>query len=197
MPSALCVEFIYLSSILCPRSQKKSSFEFHTAQSVDNNSRVLQSKKGKIERGKLWEVVVSEGERRIMWAKCDSNDLEIFDYVFQQFLLFHFFFLFRILMSVRSVFAYKWGWCGAVPSREEGKVKKDKFSVNFKRLLINGEQYITNVEKFENQEWKFEGGNGSKKEKREKTFLSRLTAKRKSIIYQKSIQLFTCVCCTL
>jgi hypothetical protein len=37
-------------------------------------------------------------------------------------------------------------------------VKEDKFLVKFKRLLINGEQYITNVEKFGNQEcWKFEG----------------------------------------
>lgn len=30
-----------------------------------------------------------------------------------------------------------------------GKVKEDKFLVNFKRLLINGQQYFTNAEKFE------------------------------------------------
>jgi hypothetical protein len=54
-------------------------------------------------------------QRRIMPAKCDSNDesndSEIFDYVFQQFFAFSLVFirfsLTGILMSVRSVFAYK------------------------------------------------------------------------------------------
>jgi hypothetical protein len=41
--------------------------------------------------------------------------------------------------------------------RRRRNVKEDKFLVKFKRLLINGEQYITNAEKFGNQEcWKFE-----------------------------------------
>lgn len=59
-----------------------------------------------------------------------------------------------------------------------GKVKEDKFLVNFKRLLINGQQYFTNVEKFEIK-------SGNLKEATAKLFfLSRLSAKQKSIIYQ-------------
>lgn len=64
-----------------------------------------------------------------------------------------------------------------------GKVKEDKFLVNFKRLLINGQQYFTNAEKFEIK-------SGNLREAKLFSLLSRSSAKQESIIYQiqKSIQ---------
>ena len=63
-----------------------------------------------------------------------------------------------------------------------GKVKEDKFLVNFKRLLINGQQYFTNAEKFEIKSGNLkEGGNG-------KTFffyLARVQSKKVSFIKHK------------
>lgn len=60
---------------------------------------------------------------------------------------------------------------------------------------------LRNVEKFENQEWKFEGGNRQqKKEKKNERKLFSLAwlQSEKSIIYQKSIQHFLPVyACTL
>lgn len=99
---------------------------------------------------------------------------------------------FRLQMTMLMVWRHieeKYVQIDASMEARRGKVKEDKFLVNFKRLLINGQQYFTNAEKFE-----IKSGNLREAKLFSSSTSLECKARKYHLSNTKKHTTFTCVC---